>query len=312
MGDKRVIKGFLQRHPRACWRAVLVTAPVWLVLTLLLSRAVVSQPVPAPADAALADETGADAITPPPRPSIDQYAAVWSRSLRDRLIEPEPQPDAEPSEQDRGLRLTLLGTAVEGSRSFAMLRSHQGRVLIAELGSMLDSYRVQSIAAERVTLIRDGQRVDLVLPEALRRVLPESAKRIDAQAASLNRSSPAPAAGSSVSEPRAPLATLRLRDLSAAQFLGDTRLIPAVTFGGEPAGIRIDSIAEASPLMRAGLRPGDAIVSVDDEPLTRLQDLERLYDRLDAGIDHRWGMRRGEDSYTVQLTYTETHDEKAA
>jgi serine protease Do len=72
-------------------------------------------------------------------------------------------------------------------------------------------------------------------------------------------------------------------------IVGGSRPLPPRIAGrlGREQGIEVVEVVAGSPAARAGLRPEDLIVAVDDEPMTDVGDLQRLMvaERIGRGVE---------------------------
>ena len=93
-------------------------------------------------------------------------------------------------------------------------------------------------------------------------------------AAPIVRSVEAPAP---IAAPDAPAALTRTE--LAASLADFGKLAGSIRAEFTPAGLRIDAVAERSLFAKAGLRAGDVVTAVDNQPLRSLDDAATLYAR---------------------------------
>lgn len=288
-------------NPRRCWRLMAAALPVWGMIALLGGWGVQSRPIPgAPTPEVHAPDRGQQADRGAGQP-LTAYQAVWSRPLRQRLEQRQQEPE-EPKPQERSLRWRLIGTAVEGPRSHALLQAQDGSLRVAAVGERLDTFRVHTIQPQQVGLWRDGALRYLRLPEALRRLVPKAAQQREAVAAA-SQNAPQDAgttADADEADQDAERGPMTLSDLSARQFMDEVRLVPAMG-DGTSRGFRIDSIASDGHVTSVGLRAGDLIAAVDGRALEGLSDLRRLTGSLNSGEAHQWRVVRSGASFTVHI-----------
>lgn len=91
--------------------------------------------------------------------------------------------------------------------------------------------------------------------------------------------SAAPAASSDDAPTLLPLPTMLSKSDVAAALSNFGALAGSMRGSFTPAGAKIDSVAPDSLLAKAGLRPGDVITSINNQPLRSLDDAANLYAR---------------------------------
>ncbi|MCP4589437.1 MAG: hypothetical protein GY842_01705 [bacterium] len=136
--------------------ALKVTQGLLLVGVVLAARAALSgssanDPTPVAARPT-ADEVRAAAAAPPR--TLDGYASIWERDLRQPPIPPAPQSQKKPKAKAKPPPPlpALLGTFVEPETSWAHFRTRSGRERILRPGAVIDRYTVVSIEPGRVRL----------------------------------------------------------------------------------------------------------------------------------------------------------------
>jgi Zn-dependent M28 family amino/carboxypeptidase len=74
-------------------------------------------------------------------------------------------------------------------------------------------------------------------------------------------------------------------------------ITPGYAFNG--AGVQVDALRSGTPASRSGLRPGDIITAVNDEPVPDLRAYSRVLKGLQPGDTVRITFRRGAGEQTV-------------
>lgn len=79
---------------------------------------------------------------------------------------------------------------------------------------------------------------------------------------------------------------------------------PRIGISMSPAanGVLIETVQPNSPASRAGLRRGDVIVAIDDQPVRTADDLGNYVDTKDVGDKVKLRVLRGGDEVTVEVT----------
>ena len=135
---------------------------LWPATTLLASAAVVALLTGIASPLATIDAGASNDISAAPATaataSLDQYALVWSRPLRDLSGKSEAPAPATSSD---GPELTLAGTV---GHSVALLRTRDGAIQVRAVGETLAGAQVVSIEPYKVTLRIDGKLVTLDKP----------------------------------------------------------------------------------------------------------------------------------------------------
>jgi hypothetical protein len=76
------------------------------------------------------------------------------------------------------------------------------------------------------------------------------------------------------------------------------------------AGCVVKQVAVGSPAAAAGVKPGDIITRVDNQPIAKFNDYARLVGSQKAGDTLAWTIRRGGDKLKVQITAAELPDQQ--
>jgi hypothetical protein len=132
-------------------------AAVLAAATLAAALAAVAWPIePFDADAAdVAPAAGAAEDVRPPRPPLDAYAALWQRDLLGPLFDPKPVAVPAPPKPKPTVR--LVGTVIERTVSYALLRDKGGAVRMASVGQAVDGHEVLEVTAASATIRFGGE-----------------------------------------------------------------------------------------------------------------------------------------------------------
>ncbi len=75
-------------------------------------------------------------------------------------------------------------------------------------------------------------------------------------------------------------------------------------------GVLVDEVVEGSPAATAGLQPGDVIIALDGQPVTRSKDLARVIRDREPGAQVVATIRRGGEEREITVTLGERSREK--
>jgi type II secretion system protein C len=184
--------------------------------------------------------------------------------------------------------LSAVGVVVSPSpdRSVAILRS-EGRTRVASVGEQAFGGRVLAVSREQVSLVFDGERVDVRVTRASPAPAPPSTVTA--------RKAPAPR-----TEPETPALRVMKREdvqkrlgLEMNRILSETALRP-VTEDGRVVGVRLTRVAQDSLLTEAGLRSGDILTNINGTEIDGMATLISLWPALQGASDLRaQGLRDG-------------------
>ncbi len=97
-----------------------------------------------------------------------------------------------------------------------------------------------------------------------------------------------------------------MRESKESPWLGISVLAPNDTLerrlGGPIAGIYIDNVFVPSPASRLGVRVGDVLRAMDDQPIATVHDFQRILYELGAGSRVRLGIVRGGKRMELKAT----------
>lgn len=240
------------------------------------------QQMPSSTDAAEAGEQDADK-TPKP------YAAYQAISRRDLFQTPKDKV-ASPAEIDLAalkpteLKLKLWGTITgEDGLTRAVIEDQTKKEqAFFRAGEEVASAQIKLILREKVVLSVNGEDEILEIEQPAGRGGPPMV----AQAA-LARSNVRPVASPRPAAPQAPAAprTIRMKldrlgpiSEDPEDWGKDATAAPFVSDEGD-GGLMINRITPSSPLRRLGIRNGDVVVGINDQPVAELSDIfETLLD----------------------------------
>ena len=291
-----------KNQPRTVWLICLGLLPIWLLAAGGIYLWVSKWPVASEAISIPQPENGRQARLKVRSKSLDSYNCIWTRPLQQELIVKKPPPPPKPQMQTRTVDAELIGTAIEGNDSYAFIRTKSGAIRVARVGSVIDSFLVAAVYPDRVCLSRDGIVTYIVLPEAMRKLIPSDG--ISEAVVQQKQIASERYHGSKVerSGPEQLIARLGLK-CSVGEFLDNVRLVPHVVTRGRQRGFRIDSVSPTSLVAVCGLAAGDVIVSVDGQDLVQITDMERLCNSLGDGQPHNWQVRRRGMNLEVQVNH---------
>lgn len=105
------------------------------------------------------------------QPTLDDFAAVWSKPLRGTPQEPSPEGSAPAAaqlaaaSQSPPSEFRLAGTVVEQGHCFALLITPEGQVEVKGTGEECAGAKVEEVTERTVKLNVDGRVVTLELPQ---------------------------------------------------------------------------------------------------------------------------------------------------
>jgi hypothetical protein len=144
--------------------AVLKTGRALLLAGLPLSAVLCLRPIPIPEfDPTNTVSEQVDSTGDPTFHSLDWYAPLWERDLKQPPIPPSPAPPsvvAVPVE----LAPTLLATFVETGACYAHFSDRNGRVELKSVDEDVGGYRVSAIEPGRVRLVSGERELWLEVP----------------------------------------------------------------------------------------------------------------------------------------------------
>ena len=154
-----------QRITRCC------TAFEWLFLlgaACFVVRTVAFQkPLRAPRPMIASSDEGSDreVFT---APSLDDFASIWKRDLRQTLIEPKPKAKPKPPAPRTAppVRLPkLLATFIENGRSWGIFVDAQGVQRVRGASGKIDDFQILRIVPGGVHLRRAGKLHEITVPK---------------------------------------------------------------------------------------------------------------------------------------------------
>jgi len=133
---------------------ILVGCAVWLVMDTAFLRPDLFKPNLA---------AGAGIVPEPPSPktgaSLSQLEGIWTRDLRQVLIEPKPKVKAKPKPPPPPpVRLPkLLATFVEKGEAWALFVDENGKQRVSAASEVIDDYRLARVLPGAATLTRGAK-----------------------------------------------------------------------------------------------------------------------------------------------------------
>jgi S1-C subfamily serine protease len=88
-------------------------------------------------------------------------------------------------------------------------------------------------------------------------------------------------------------------------LLGVSRLATVTDFGGDPVGVLVSSVIPNGPAEKAGVRAGDIIVALNDQPIATVQALQTALAGLQPGDKVTVKVRRDDGDHTLTVTLGE-------
>ena len=79
--------------------------------------------------------------------------------------------------------------------------------------------------------------------------------------------------------------------------------MPDFAYSGE--GVRLQDVLDGSPADRAGVKPGDVLLAIDEQPVTDLRSYSDLLKAHEAGDTITLELRRDGETVTLEATLTE-------
>jgi hypothetical protein len=127
-----------------------------------------SEPMPSPV-IARAEVTPEEDASDAPERSLEDYAAIWQRDLRQTLIEPEPEekPKPKPSEPTPPpLPLPkLLATFVEHGIGWGVFVAENGSTRVRAESSRIEEFDIVKISPGKASLRRGGRLYEVKVPK---------------------------------------------------------------------------------------------------------------------------------------------------
>lgn len=233
--------------------------------------------------------------------SLRDYKAIADRNIFSRIAVTAQDSTINIDELDStSLKLVLIGTfAGDNEVSAAIIQDNSARPSTKELyriGDTIQNAEIKSIFRKKVVL-RVGNKDEVLSMEV--------AKSGDTAKATVQTAAETTETSGSVIERDIPikrsLINESLGDLN--ELLSQASIKPHTT-DGEPDGLTITSIKAGSIYRRMGLRNGDIITGVNNEPIKSTEDLISMYNDLKSSPEVSIQItRRGQErSFNYSLT----------
>jgi general secretion pathway protein C len=194
--------------------------------------------------------------------------------------------------------LAAVGVVVAPSpeSSVAILRS-EGRTRIVSVGDRVFGGRLLAVSRDQVSLVFEGERVDLWVRSTDQPAPALPAPRFAATASPARTASEGPPAALVMNREE----VQRRLGLEMNRILSETAIRP-VTEDGRVVGVRLTRIAQSSLLTDAGLRAGDVLTNINGTEIDGMATLISLWPRLQgASALQASGLRDGRP-FSISLT----------
>ena len=150
----------------------LTRALQWTVVTaaalLALDTAFLREPLPKPH---LVESLATHDTAPLARSNyttLDELSGIWSRDLRQTLIEPEPKPKPRPKSPPPPVQVTLprlLATFVEDGKAWGVFVDEKGTQRVRPVGARIDGFNIVNILPSSARLRRGDRTFDVEVPK---------------------------------------------------------------------------------------------------------------------------------------------------
>ena len=100
--------------------------------------------------------------------TLDELAGIWSRDLRQTLIEPEPRPRPKPKPPPAPAQVTLprlLATFVEDGKAWGVFVDEKGTQRVRPVGARIHDFNIVDIFPGAVRLRRGDRTFDVEVPK---------------------------------------------------------------------------------------------------------------------------------------------------
>ncbi len=300
----------MKYRPRILWRIGIALAPAWLLTAIVIFDTVKSITVETifvevPEIKQMQQQQNDTVNTLP----LSAYACLWNTELRHSLQEAPEKQKPKIHIKHQPLNIELIGTAFENHNSYALLKTKTGAISLLKTGSLFETFQIDHITPSSVILKSPDTTKRLRLPESLRNVVPAEILEVaqistsgpDAEQIQPHETDAQETQDTNEATTQKQIINLNLPSINSASFLSQVRLVPVTGSTASSSGFRIDSIAQQSPLLKAGLRPGDLICAVDDQPLRNTKDIKIIYASLNDQKNHIWELRREKSTIYAHL-----------
>ncbi len=220
---------------------------------------------------------------------LQEYRVVSERNLLGSA-----QKDAEIAEinieelKQTELKLVLLGTvAGDGSNGYAVIEEKEKRKQdLYRVGDTVDRATIKEIRRGMVVIEVDNRDEVLLMEEKI------VAKK-DASAP------PAPSDGTSITVSKEEIDDA-LQDMN--KMMTEVRIRPYFT-QGKPDGFMVSRIKSGSIFSKMGMKNGDVIQGVNNQPIGSAEDMLTLYQELKSGSEIQLNIKRRGQEETLRYVF---------
>ncbi|SNR80578.1 PDZ domain-containing protein [Desulfurobacterium atlanticum] len=177
--------------------------------------------------------------------------------------------------------IKIAGTLIAGKVKYAIVETGDIRRILRE-GEQLDGFKLVKVEKFFVEVEKGGRRFKI-------RVFGKDFKGVERKIEKSTRPSSATVHSTAPKVIKLARAMVEKETADIGKLLKDVAIMPVLR-GGKTIGYKFARIKRGSILRKIGLKPGDIILSVNDVPVTTVDDTFKIYNIL-----------RNEDTVKVEL-----------